>query len=116
MDLTVVIASIESARSITQCLNHMTLACAGLRAEIIVADASHDDTQARVNALMGSSILIACPPGTVAPQLWAAGFRRASGRVVAFTTGHCLVSPAWATSLLKAIGDGAAGAGGPLVL
>jgi glycosyltransferase involved in cell wall biosynthesis len=112
----VVIASIESSRSIRQCLNHVTRSCEGLRAEVIVADASHDDTAAQVKGMGDPFVLISSPPGTLAPELWAAGYRRASGRVVAFTTGHCLVTPGWAVSLVKAIEDGATGAGGPLVL
>lgn len=35
---------------------------------------------------------------------------------MAFTTGHCLVSRAWATALVEAIDQGAGGAGGPLVI
>lgn len=116
MDLTVVIASIESSRSIDQCLSHVTRSCTGIRAEFIVADASHDDTSTRVRALSGPFVLISATPGTVAPELWAAGYRRARGRVVAFTTGHCLVAADWASSLIRAIDEGAAGAGGPLVL
>jgi glycosyltransferase involved in cell wall biosynthesis len=116
MDLTVVIASIESSRSIDLCLSHLARSCAGLQVEFIVADASRDDTADRVQAYGGSAILISCRPGTLAPQLWAAGYRKATGRVVAFTTGHCLVSQDWATALIKAIDDGATGAGGPLVI
>ncbi len=116
MDLTVVIASIESSRSIDRCLRHLARSCAGLQAEIIVVDASRDDTADRVRANGGAAVVMTCRPGTLAPQLWAAGCRRASGRVVAFTTGHCLVSPNWATALLHAIDDGATGAGGPLVI
>ena len=116
MDLTVVIASIESSRSIAQCLSHLARSCEGLGSELIVADASSDDTAVQVRALGGPVTLISSAPGTVAPELWAAGYRRATGRVVAFTTGHGLVAPGWATALVQAIDNGATGAGGPLVL
>lgn len=116
MDLSVVIASIDSARSIDQCLRHLERSCAGLHAELIVADASRDGTAARVAALDGSARLIRCAPDTLAPQLWAAGYRQSVGRIVAFTTGHCLVSPGWASALTEALDQGATGAGGPLVI
>lgn len=116
MDLSVVIASIDSARSIDQCLRHVERSCAGLQAEFIVADASRDDTAARVAALNGPAMLIPHAPGTLAPQLWADGYRQSTGRIVAFTTGHCLVSPEWATALTDALAQGATGAGGPLVI
>jgi hypothetical protein len=56
------------------------------------------------------------PAGTLTPHLWAEGYRHATGRIVAFTTGHCLVSRQWASTLIEAIRSGAAGAGGPIVL
>lgn len=116
MDLSVVIASIDSARSIDQCLRHLERSCEGLHAEFIVADASRDDTAARIAALGGPAMLIPCATDTLAPQLWAAGYRQSTGRIVAFTTGHCLVSPGWAAALTEALDQGATGAGGPLVI
>ena len=116
MDVSVVIAANDAARSIDRCLRHLARACAGLRAELIVADGSRDDTAARAEAFGSPVTVIRCPADTLAPQLWAIGYRRATGRVVAFTTGHCLVSPGWATALTRAIDGGASGAGGPLVI
>lgn len=116
MDLTVVVASIESSPSIVQCLRHLTRSCGSIRTEIIVADASRDDSAALARTVPGPIQVISLATGTVAPILWAAGYQRASGRVVAFTTAQCLVSPAWAGALMEAIDAGASGAGGPLVL
>lgn len=116
MDLSVVVASIDSARSIEECLRHLERSCAGLRAEFIVADASRDDTAARIMALGRTVRLIRFNPNTLAPQLWAEGYRCSTGRIVAFTTGHCLVSPEWAAALRDALDAGATGAGGPLVV
>lgn len=116
MELSVVVAATDASRSIERCLRHLERSCAGLRAELLVVDASTDDTAARVAALRGAATLFRLRPGTLTPQLWAEGYRRSSGRIVAFTTGHCLVLPAWARSLVQALEAGAAGAGGPLVL
>ena len=116
MDVSVVIASIDSAQSIARCLSHLQRSCAGLSTELIVVDASGDGTAGRVRALGLDLPLIEHPVGTLAPQLWADGYRRSTGRVVAFTTGHCLVTPAWASALVTALDQGATGAGGPLVI
>jgi glycosyltransferase involved in cell wall biosynthesis len=116
MDLSVVIAANDAARSIDRCLQHLVRSCAGLRAELIVADASTDGTAERVEAFGPPARLIRCEADTLAPHLWAIGYRQATGRVVAFTTGHCLVSPDWATALTRAVAGGADGAGGPLVI
>lgn len=116
MQLTVVIASIESSRSIVRCLDSLMHSCSSIDAEFIVADASHDDSAALARRVPGPVQVLSLAPGTVAPMLWAAGLKRAGGRVVAFTTGQCMASPTWARSLLDAIDAGAAGAGGPLVL
>jgi glycosyltransferase involved in cell wall biosynthesis len=116
VDLSVVIATIDAGRSIEACLRHLERSCAGMRTELLVVDASRDDTAARVASWGKPASLLHMPPGTLTPRLWAEGYRRSGGRVVAFTTGHCLVSPRWARSLLDAIEAGAAGAGGPLDL
>jgi glycosyltransferase involved in cell wall biosynthesis len=116
MDLSVVIAANDAARSIDRCLQHLVRACAGLRAELIVADASRDGTAERVEAFGAPARLIRCAGDTLAPRLWALGYRQSTGRVVAFTTGHCLVSPGWAHALTRAVAAGAGGAGGPMVI
>lgn len=114
MDLSVVIATTEAARSIEACLDHVEAACAGLQAEVIVVDASADDTADRASRTPSAITLLRYAPGTLTPRLWAEGYRRSTGRRVAFTTGHCLVSRGWATSLMAALDTGAAGAGGAL--
>ncbi len=116
VDLTVVIASIDSTRSLDLCLRHLERACESLRTEVIVVDASEGDDAERVKALCRRVSLLQCPAGSLAPLLWAAGLERSTGRVVAFSTGHCLVSKGWARALLRGIDEGATGVGGPLVI
>lgn len=116
MDLSVVVAGIDAAHSIASCLQRLERACVGLRTELLVISASADDTAEQIESSGVAAKSWRFPPGTLAPQLWAAGYRQARGRVVAFTTGHCLVSPDWARALVDAIEAGAAAAGGPLVI
>ena len=116
LDLSVVIASIDSTRSLDLCLRRIERACEGLRTEVIVVDASEGGAADEVKALCGRVALVRRPPGTLAPLLWAAGLDQSTGRVVAFSTSHCLVSSGWARALLAAIDEGATGVGGPLVI
>ena len=116
MDLSVIVAATDAGRSIEECLRRLQRTCRDLDAELIVVDASRDDTAARAARLDLPLTLLRCRPGTLTPQLWAAGYRRAAGRFVAFTTGHCLVARDWAASLTRALEHGATGAGGPLVV
>ena len=116
MTLSIIVACVDAGRSITECLRRLEIARTAVDAEVIVVDASSDDTIPRVEAFGGDVQVIQMAPGTLTPRLWAEGYRRAKGRVIAFTTGHCLVTPWWAAALVEAIDAGAAGAGGPLVL
>jgi hypothetical protein len=114
-DLTVVVASIEAERSIERCLSSIEAACNGLRAEIIVVDASRDSTAQLVAAGWPALEVIRYPPGTLVPALWAAGFRASRSGPVVFTIGHVVVPSSWARALLEGLRD-ADGVGGPLLL
>jgi len=95
--LSVIVATLDASRSIDDCIRRLAESCAALESEIIVVDPS-----------MGVGALV--------PELWAEGYRRARGRIVAFTIGQCRVTPAWARALVDAIEHGATGAGGPLAI
>ena len=110
-EISIVVGSVNSARSIARTLSALGGACHGLNAEIVVVDASTDGTTARIEA--GLPVVVrSLEPGTLTPKLWSTGFALSRGRVVAFTTGHCLVGEGWARALLAAIEGGAAGAAG----
>lgn len=116
IDLSVVIATTDARRTIDSCLRRLAIACASLKAEFIVVDASTDGTADRVARVAEPPVtLLRLSAGTLTPQLWATGCRISTGRYVAFTTGHCLVASGWAEALTAALDQGAAGAGGPLV-
>jgi glycosyltransferase involved in cell wall biosynthesis len=116
VDLSVVVAATNAARSIGTCLETILRACTGLDAEVLVIDASTDGTASRIDRSNPMVRVVHLEPGRLAPELWAEGYRRSTGRVVAFTTGHCLAGPTWARSLIAAIDAGAAGAGGPFAI
>lgn len=110
------IGSVESARSIRDCVASVVESCSGLDTEIIVVDASRDPTATLVGMYFPQVQLIQLPPGTLTPVLWSTGILRARGSRIALTTGHCAVPPMWARDLLGALDTDVAGAGGPIEL
>ena len=104
----------DAHRTIDDCLRRFERCCAGLNAELIVVDASRDGTAARVTGRAAKLLRLA--PGTLTPVLWAEGYRQSTGRIVAFTTGHCLPGETWAKAMIRAIDEGATGAGGPFAI
>jgi hypothetical protein len=115
-ELTVIVGSLDAARTVRECLSALQATCDGLDCEILFVDAS-DDGAAKIarEAFPGVRVLTE-PAGTLVPALWGAGLRHARGRVVAFTIAQCVVDPGWARALLEGIHGGAAGVGGPLVV
>ena len=112
-ELSVIVGSLDAAGTLGECLTALVESCAGIDAEILVVDASDDDSVdvARSFPMVRVSCL---PAGTLVPALWGAGLREARGRVVAFTIAQCCVEPEWARSLLEGIATGAVGVGGRL--
>jgi len=111
-DVSVVIASVESAHSIDACVRSVRAALEGTRAELLVVDASEDGSARIAEAQLGKSGVLRCSPGTLTPELWAIGIARSTGRTIALTTGHFVVERTWATSLMSALEGGHVGAAG----
>ena len=114
--LSVVVGSVEAARSIAICLDSLLESCRDHDAELIVVDAGADDAVATAVRLRPAIHFIQMPADTLTPRLWSEGLAASSGRIVAFTTGHCFVARNWAAGLTSAIDRGVAAAGGPLSL
>ena len=116
MDVSVVIGSVESERSIRASLDAMRQSLSGIDAELIVVDASRDRSADIAEEMLGSSSVIRRPVGTLTPELWADGIRRSRGKTVALTTGHFVVPAVWARELMAGVAAGADGAGGTFAL
>jgi hypothetical protein len=114
--LSVVVATVDSAHSIRECLARLRQTVRGIDSEIIVVDASRDGTGDIVEEIVGDAELVRLPYGTLTPDLWAVGIAKSRGRVVGLTTGHCLVPDGWADSLMKRVGSDVVGAAGALVI
>jgi glycosyltransferase involved in cell wall biosynthesis len=113
-ELSVIVGCLDGASTIRACLTALQAACAGVDAEILVADASADDSARIARESLPEVRVLTLPTGTLVPSLWGAGLREARGRVVAFTIAQCVVDPGWARALLEGIHGGAAGVGGRL--
>jgi len=112
--LSVVLASVESRRSIECAVRALTATCRSLKTEIIVVDASRDCSAEIVCRTDPDATVLTRPPGTITPDLWGDGIRASSGQWVILTTGHCVVPEGWAPALVKALSGGAAAAGAGL--
>ena len=111
-DVSVVIASVESVHSIAQCIDSVRVTVKGMKAEVIVVDASRDGTAEIAEGRLGRGGVVRCAPGTLTPELWAAGIARSTGRIVALTTGHFVVEPSWIESLSSALTQQTVGVAG----
>lgn len=116
IDISVIIASVESAQSIERCIESARVAVGGRISEIFVVDASRDASADIAERLVGTAHVTRCAPGTLTPELWAAGIARSTGRVIALTTGHFVVEPTWVRSLESALEEGQVGAAGRIDL
>lgn len=114
--LSVVVAGVDARETIDECLAALRLACGGIASEILVVHPADAALAARVREGQGDVIVVDGGAAALVPHLWGQGFRRSRGEVVAFSTGHCIVGPTWAQSLLAVIDGGATGAGGALDL
>ena len=90
-------------------------ACKHVRHEIVIAHAEHltEPVKRWTNA---GARTVSTHADPLVPELWAAGFRAASGNAVAFTTADFTVPPTWAQALLSSLGGATVGAGGAIQL
>ncbi len=116
LQLTVVIASVDCARTIAPSVRAALASCKSISAQIIIADASIDGSADIASSAFPDVTILREPPGTLVPVLWAHGMALARGEIIALSIGQCVVEPGWASALLAAIAGGAAGAGGALQL
>lgn len=114
--LSVVSACADATRTVERAMAGLQAACDGIEAEILAVHAADARLATLVETRFPGVRCLDAGADALVPQLWAHGLRHARGRVVAFTTGHFIVTPGWARALLDAIAGGATGAGGPIEL
>jgi hypothetical protein len=113
-ELTVIVGSVDAGTRLSECLEALQSACAGIDAEILVVDGSAESSLDLVRKRFSSARFLSMPSGTLVPALWGRGLREARGRIVAFTIAQCRVGAGWARTLIEGIRAGASGVGGPI--
>ncbi len=98
----IVVASVNGYRYISQCLQSLARQSAFARMEVIVAEGSDDDAGTRIQSeFPWARVWLAETPLTV-PQLRARGIRMATAPVVATTEDHCVFPTDWAERIVNA--------------
>lgn len=100
--LSVVIASVNGYPYIAQCLDSLEKQHAKERAEVIVVEASGDDTARRLaEAYPWVRVIPRSPPRPI-PELRSIGIRLARADIVVTTEDHCLFGEDWYERILEA--------------
>jgi hypothetical protein len=97
--LSVVVASVNGLPYLGQCLEALAERCPD--AEVIVADATDDETRAYVRERWPSTQLLSSDEPRTIPELRAEGIAAASTPFVALIEDHCVVGERWATRIVE---------------
>lgn len=100
MDISVVIPSYNSKRTIEACLSAVCSQSTKLKYEVIVVDSSDDGTHKSIASFPVT--LIRSQKRLFAGEARNRGIKRAKGRIIAFTDADCVVSPNWLDELYAA--------------
>ena len=113
-ELTVIVAEAKDNPDLEPTLAALERACVGLATEVLLVR-----PKGRAPVRRSESVAlreIAAPESALVPDRWGIGVRAARAPVFGCLTTELSVSPAWARTLLKALGRDAAGAAGAIGL
>lgn len=110
-DLSIVVASRNTSRTIGLCLQALSEQAQDDNIEILVLDASTDDS-AEIARHYQRINVIRADPSSLIPELWKKGIELTSGRSVAFTTANFIPSGNWIKELLSMLQNDHAAIGG----
>lgn len=100
MDVSVVIPSYNSKRTIKECLSSLCNQETRLKYEVIVVDSSNDGTQKLISSFPVT--LIHVRKRLFAGEARNRGIKRAKGRIIAFTDADCIIAPNWLDEVFAA--------------
>ena len=112
--LSVVLASQNACRSVSECLGEIEKQCQGNVIEIIVADNSIDGTQDVIARNFPNVKLVRASKDKFIPELWGIGINQSAGDYIAVTTTHFVPSKNWIAEILKKQEAQYAGVGGAI--
>jgi hypothetical protein len=110
--LSVVVASVNGFPYVGRCLDALAERAPG--AEVIVADATDEETRRRLQDGWPAVKLLSFDEQQTIPELRAAGIFAATAPLVAVIEDHCRVTPRWAEAAVGTHEQGHAVVGGPI--
>ena len=110
--ISVVIASVNGMPYVGRCLD--ALARNAPEAEVVIADATDEETRAEVRDRWPAVRVIEIDGIATVPALRAAGIAAAQAPCVAVIEDHCLVRPGWASRIVAWHSEGKSVVGGPV--
>jgi hypothetical protein len=110
--LAVVVASVNGARYLCDCLDALERRCPD--AEVVVADWTDTETRRMVGQRWPAIKLLSFDQPMTVPELRAAGIFAAKAPYVSVIEDHCVVGHGWAERLLEAHRRGHSVVGGPI--
>jgi len=111
-ELSVVVASVNGFPYLGACLDALTVRCP--EAEIVVADATDEETRRQVRERWPDVRLVSFDAPRTIPELRAAGIGAARAPYVALIEDHCVVREGWAARILAEHRAGRSVVGGPI--
>ena len=112
--VSVLIANVNGSPMIESCLEALESQEGAELAEIIVADATDDETRAMMARRFPRVRVLAFPRRTSIPVLRTAAFDASRAPIVAVTEDHCVPGERWLGEILRAHHDHAGVVGGPV--
>lgn len=101
--ITAIVATIRGWPQIRPALEHLVGQSLAAGGEVVIADGTdHAPPTAEEMSALGGPIVWLSRPGLSVFQLRLAGYRAASGEVVAVTEDHCYVAPDWIERIIAA--------------
>ena len=100
--LSVVITSVNGYRSVARCLASLEEQPDRAGTELIVVEASGDETAARISAEFPAVTVIRCDAMRPLPELRSRGIREAKAPIVATTKDGCVLDAHWSRRVLAA--------------
>jgi GT2 family glycosyltransferase len=102
LDLSVVVAAQRPSARLEACLGSLRAQVVAAGLEVIVAEASSQESWARLRERFPEVRLVKLPAGTGVPGLWHAGISTSRGKIVALTIEQCVPAANWAAEILRA--------------
>jgi len=103
--VSVLIASVNGRPMIEECLAALEAQSAPELAEVVVADATDDETRRALGARFPRARILPFPRGTTIPFLRTAAFDASRARIVAVTEDHCVPDARWVAEIAAALAD-----------